>query len=147
MLPTIALFCNLYVTMPMNCLTNKNNVHFGVLPTRHQIGLEASHLNQFFWLKSSPSSGYEESTIKRGKLIFFISIPFIFLIYAAIISTLHYAADQDSSFPDLPTEPFLFAGLSSLAIVGGIIYLDIQKTISADQESQLNFSISGVQPW
>ena len=146
MLSATIFLCNLYMTMPEDCGANENNLHLEDMSSEHQMLQDEYHLNEFSFFRMDPALNYEESAGKRGKLIFFISLPFILLTYTVVVATLHYAADQNNSFSRLPTEPFLFAGLSSLAIVGGIIYLDIQETRSTDQKKQINFFISGTQP-
>ena len=70
---------------------------------------------------------YEESALKRSEIIFFLSIPFIFLTHVISLITIYFIATQDITLTKFPTETFFFAGASSLMIAGGIIYLDFKK--------------------
>ena len=79
---------------------------------------------------------YEETAFKRSEIIFFLSLPFIFLAHVIAVGTTYYLAEQDETFSGLPTEPFLFAGVSSLMLTGGIIYLDFQKNAQTHGEGQ-----------
>ncbi len=79
---------------------------------------------------------YEESSFKRSEIIFFLSIPFIFLAHAISLGTIHFIATQDVTFTSFPTEAFFFAGASSLMIAGGIIYLDFKKNKGLPKNTQ-----------
>ncbi len=69
---------------------------------------------------------YEESAIKRGEILFFLSIPFVALSYFLVISATYYLGTNDNTF-SLPTESIVFASISTVAISIGIIYIDIKK--------------------
>ena len=134
--------CIFPLTIIAYCPSYENSLYLEGSVIEYYKNPEEYLSRRFFQIENSSLPGYEESTWKRGKIIFFISIPFIVLAYSVAIATTHYAAVQEASFSSLSAEPFLFAGLSSLTIVGGIIYLDIKKRKHGYEEDQLHFSIA-----
>ena len=57
---------------------------------------------------------YEESSLKRAEIIFFLSIPFIFLAHAISLITTYVIATEDVTFTNFPTETFFLRGLHPL---------------------------------
>ena len=140
------LFCTLFLDVSSYCSSSERNTYFRSQLVELSV---ASIMQEKYYLfvdwqsKDHSYLGYKDSVWKRGEVIFFISLPFIILTYAAAIAVSHYLAVQDSSFSGLSLEPFLFAGLSSLAVAGVIIYLDIQRKRSQSEKTQVYFSIGG----
>ncbi len=101
--------------------------------------------NQFkFGLNSldSKASFYQESIFKRSEIIFFLSIPFLFLINIAIVAATYLLATQETTFSNFPRESFFFISASSIMLAGGIIYFDIQKNKNLSQKTQDNRSLN-----
>ena len=70
---------------------------------------------------------YKEGYIRRSEVLFLLSIPFIF--FSSILATgVHYSIATLNSPFSISKEALIFAGLSSLALVSGLIYVDLTST-------------------
>ena len=69
---------------------------------------------------------YEESNLRRGEIIFILSLPFTLLLSSAIVIGLNLAAKPGAGF-DLPSESVVFIGSSAFFISSVITYWDYKK--------------------
>lgn len=69
---------------------------------------------------------YEESNLRRGEIIFILSLPFTLLLSSAIVIGLNLAAKPGAGF-DLPSESVVFIGSSAFFMSSVITYWDYKK--------------------
>ena len=69
---------------------------------------------------------YEESNLRRGEIIFILSLPFTLLLSSAIVIVLNLAAKPGAGF-DLPSESVVFVGSSAFFMSSVITYWDYKK--------------------
>ena len=96
------------------------------------------------WNGTSKIEEYKESSFRRGEVLFFLSIPFIFLSNFLIVGGHYYLATFDNSFK-IPKEPLIFMGITSLALVSGLIYIDLSSApvvLATHSDPIINFKIS-----
>ena len=69
---------------------------------------------------------YEESNLRRGEIIFILSLPFTLLLSSAIVIGLNLAAKPGAGF-DLPSESVVFIGSSAFFISSVITDWEYKK--------------------
>ena len=89
--------------------------------------LNQTKISPEFNKKNLENPSETESPLRRAEILFFISVPYIFLTQTAIVALSYYIATKDANFR-LPKNTFYYIGATTLLISGGIIYSDYRET-------------------
>ncbi len=90
---------------------------------------------------------YHESSFRRAEIVFFLSLPFVFLAHATVAGTAYVLSDPNNNFDvkEFPPELIHFVAFSSVFTSGVIAYFDYKQHQLTDndisQDTLLRFGV------
>lgn len=86
---------------------------------------------------------YEESRWRRAEIVFFLSLPFVFLANVTAAGALHVLSDPGNSFDvkEFPPELIHFVAFSTAFTSGAIAYFDYTNYVPHHEEGEQRIKV------